>query len=431
MYPNLYYFFKDVFGVSWPLFKAINSFGFFMTLSFFAAAWALTSEFNRQQKAGLLTYTEEAVITGETPNVMAVLPIFLWAGIIGYKFAGFFTTAGAVDDLQGYLLSPQGNIIGGLLCGLAFAAWKWYDIKKLEMPAPEKKTVRVWPSERVTIMTVIAAVTGIIGAKIFDNLEHWQRFIQDPLGNLFSRNGFTFYGGLITATIAIISYLRSKKIPVVRVADAIAPALMLAYCVGRMGCQVAGDGDWGIINSAYLTKLDGTVVPSTAGTRDTAFAMYNDLYVDSIGQRAEHKAVKAFAGLPVWLFASSYSHNTNKAGIHTVYCKFDDYCTHLPLPVFPTPLYEVIMAGMLFVLLWVLRKRMKIPGRLAATYLFVNGFERLLIEQIRVNSKYNIFGFHPTQAEIIAALLMLAGIVLWWYAPRINPGNHAQPAVTS
>lgn len=420
MYPNLYYFFKDVFGVSWPFFKAINSFGLFMVLSFFAAAWALTKEFKRQQKSGVLSYTEETVITGERPTLIAVLPIFLWGGIIGYKFAGFFTTAGAVDDPQGYLLSPAGSIIGGLICGLAFAAWKWFEIEKQQQHTPEKKIVCVWPADRVGIMTVIAAVTGIIGAKIFDNLENWHRFIQDPWGNLFSRSGLTFYGGLITATIAIIVYLRNKKIPVIRVADAIAPALMLAYCVGRMGCQVAGDGDWGIINSAYLTKLDGTVVPSTPGTRDTAFAMYNNLYVDSIGQRAEHKAVKAFAGLPVWLFASSYSHNTNKAGIHTVYCKFDDYCTHLPLPVFPTPLYEVVMAGLLFALLWTLRKRIKIPGRLAAIYLFVNGFERLLIEQIRVNSKYNIFGFHPTQAEIIATLLMIAGIVLWWYAPKIK-----------
>jgi len=100
MYPNLYYFFKDVFGVSWPFFKAINSFGLFMVLSFFAAAWALTKEFKRQQKSGVLSYTEETVITGERPTLIAVLPIFLWGGIIGYKFAGFFTTAGAVDDLE-------------------------------------------------------------------------------------------------------------------------------------------------------------------------------------------------------------------------------------------------------------------------------------------------------------------------------------------
>jgi len=217
--------------------------------------------------------------------------------------------------------------------------------------------------------------------------------------------------------------MRSKKMPFIRVCDAAAPALMLAYCIGRMGCQVAGDGDWGIINSAYLSNLDGSINAATPGSLDTAIAMYNNLYVDSIGQRAEHKSVKAFEGLPVWAFASSYNHNINKVGIHTNFCKFDDYCTHLPLPVFPTPLYEVIMAGMLFTVLWALRKKMKVPGRLFAVYLFVNGCERLLIEQIRVNTKYNIFGFHPTQAEIIATLLMLAGIFMVVCTKNKKQGN--------
>jgi prolipoprotein diacylglyceryltransferase len=77
------------------------------------------------------------------------------------------------------------------------------------------------------------------------------------------------------------------------------------------------------------------------------------------------------------------------------------------------------MAFILFALLWALRKRIRIPGRLFAIYMVANGIERLLIEQIRVNTKYSIFGMHPTQAEIISSLLIAAGILLYWYAPKL------------
>ena len=56
-----------------------------------------------------------------------------------------------------------------------------------------------------------------------------------------------------------------------------------------------------------------------------------------------------------------------------------------------------------------IRKRIKTPGNLFAIYLILNGIERFFIEKIRVNSKYDIFGFHPTQAELISAGLVIAG----------------------
>jgi len=69
----------------------------------------------------------------------------------------------------------------------------------------------------------------------------------------------------------------------------------------------------------------------------------------------------------------------------------------------------------LFFLLWSLRKKFKIPGTLFAFYLFINGIERFFIEKIRVNTRYTIFGFHPTQAEIISTLLILGGAGLYFY----------------
>jgi prolipoprotein diacylglyceryltransferase len=80
--------------------------------------------------------------------------------------------------------------------------------------------------------------------------------------------------------------------------------------------------------------------------------------------------------------------------------------------VFPTPLYETLTCLVLFFILWSLRKRLKTPGNLFAIYLILNGIERFLIEHIRVNSKYDIWGLHPTQAELISSGLVIAGVAI-------------------
>jgi prolipoprotein diacylglyceryltransferase len=114
------------------------------------------------------------------------------------------------------------------------------------------------------------------------------------------------------------------------------------------------------------------------------------------------------------MFAFSYPHNVLGDGVKIPGCE-GQYCAHLPLPVYPTPFYETLMCLMLFGLLWALRHRLKIPGTMFAVYLIVNGLERFLIEKIRVNNKMDILGFHPTQAELIAACLSLCGVALYVY----------------
>ena len=59
------------------------------------------------------------------------------------------------------------------------------------------------------------------------------------------------------------------------------------------------------------------------------------------------------------------------------------------------------------------RKKIKAPGALFGLYLIFNGLERFMIEKIRVNTTYDIFGFHPTQAELISTMLMLIGAWMW------------------
>ncbi len=99
-----------------------------------------------------------------------------------------------------------------------------------------------------------------------------------------------------------------------------------------------------------------------------------------------------------------------------------EYCNQLPIPVFPTPIYETLMCTGLFFILWAIRKRLKTPGNLFAVYLILNGLERFLIEHIRVNSQYDIFGFHPTQAELISAGLVISGVAILWALNRRRSG---------
>lgn len=378
MYPNLYYAFRDLFGVEVPFLKVVNSFGFFVAISFLLAAWLLVKELRRREAIGLFTYTETSIVIGKPASFSDLLINFLLGFFLGFKIIGVLFVENALDDPQTFIFSKAGSWPAGLLLGLFFAGLKWYEKNKTKLEKPTERTIRIWPSDRVGDITIIAAVSGFIGAKIFDNLENWDRFIQDPVANLISPSGLTFYGGLIVATLALWYFFSKKGISFIKIADAAAPVLMFAYAFGRIGCQVAGDGDWGIISP---------------------FA-------------------KPFSWMPGWLWAYDYPHNVNREGISIPGCDWGDYCTHLPMTVYPTPLYEILVGMILFAFLWSIRKKVKLTGRLFAIYLMLNGIERFFIEKIRVNTKYDIFGFHPTQAELISTFLFMSGVILYIYAPK-------------
>lgn len=385
MYPNLYYVFKELFHIDLPALKVINTFGFFVAIAFLICAALIVKELKRRQALGIFTYEDKKVTIGEPATTTELVLNFILGFAMGYKILGVFVTKGALNNPQEFLFSSQGNFIAGIAVGAVFAFLKWQEKNKVKLDKPETRTIRIWPSDRVGDIIMIAAGGGFVGAKIFDNLENWNRFIQDPIGNLLSPSGLTYYGGLIVASLSLWYYFRKHNMRFIDVADALAPILMLSYGLGRIGCQVAGDGDWGIVN----TKP------------------------------------KPFSWIPDWFWCYDYAHNVNKEGVPLPNCTWDDYCTHLPQGVFPTPLYEIIVSVILFFFLWSVRKKITTPGKLFGLYLFVNGWERLLIEQIRVNTKYDIFGFHPTQAEIIATALIIGGALLFfkakdWIKPTTN-----------
>jgi len=379
MYPNLYYAVKDLFGIEINGLKLINSFGFFVAIAFISASAILSAELKRKEKEGLLIHEEEKIIVGAPASIQELLFNFLLGFIFGYKIIGAFVVPSALNDPQSFILSTNGSAPVGILTGIFFLILKWYEKNKVKLPKPEEKTFKIWPHDRVGDIVLYAAIFGFLGAKIFHNLENWGEFVKDPIGNLIAFSGLTFYGGLICATVAIIGFARKHKIGVIHLADAMAPTMMFAYAMGRIGCQVSGDGDWGIVNNNP----------------------------------------KPFSWMPDELWSSVYAHNVIGEGVPIKDC-VGPYCNQLPMPVYPTALYEVIACLILFGVLWFLRTRIHIAGRLAALYLMLNGIERFTIEKIRVNTKYVDLPFQPTQAELISSLLFLGGVFLWWKAGKLN-----------
>ncbi len=408
-------------------------FGFMVAISFLGCAWMLVQELQRKQAKGLLTYTETQMTVGEPAGLGELISNFVIGFLFGYKILGMFFIEKALADPQAFLFSSEGSLVGGLLLGGLLTFLKWQGKNKEKLAKPELRTYKIWPSDRVGDLVIIAFVAGFAGAKLFDNLENWDRFIEDPIGNLFSRSGLTFYGGLIVAAVVIYFYAKKHRFSFIHLCDAIAPGMMFAYGWGRMGCQIAGDGDWGILNSAYISDANGNLHAATPEQFNADLSHYHTLYSDHIASSGavQHAAVKAFAGLPDWMFAFTYRHNVNHEGIPLANCTWDDFCNYLPMPVFPTPIYEIIAGLLLSLFLWSIRKKINIAGRLFAIYLFVNGVERFFIEKIRVNTRYSIFGFHPTQAELISSFLIIAGILLYWYAPRLKENSTQKPQAVS
>ena len=163
-------------------------------------------------------------------------------------------------------------------------------------------------------VVIAAAIGGLLGARILFILEEWNNFIQAPFDLIFSGSGFSWYGGLVGGALAAGWVFNKHSVPLARAGDISAPALALAYGIGRIGCFLAGDATWGKV----------TDVP------------WGMAFPDAIAGWAD----------PV---------------------------TGVPYPpgvkVHPTQLYELVQSLFVFGLLRIFRKRHFPPGTLFALYL--------------------------------------------------------------
>jgi len=364
MYPTISHFIEDLFGIFIPL--PIQTFGFFVALAFLIASWTLSLEMKRKEEEGILRIIIKNKIVGLKATYWQLLSAAIIGFLIGFKLieAVFFYND-LVANPQEFILSSRGHFLGGILGAIISSYNKYQEYAKQALPEPKMIQEKIHPYEIVGNITMLAAVTGLFGAKIFHNLENIDAFLADPIGQLLSFSGLTFYGGLICGAAVVIWYGKKHNIHYTHIADAAAPGLMLAYGIGRLGCHFAGDGCWGEFNSCDIPEQ--------------------------------------ISFLPNWIWHYDYKNAVvgPPGGL-----------------VYPTAIYESIMAFLLFSFLWIIRKRITIPGMLFGIYLIVNGLERFIIEKIRVNTTYNIFGQEITQAEIISFLLIISGLSIVLYLKR-------------
>ncbi|MBZ5661162.1 MAG: prolipoprotein diacylglyceryl transferase [Acidobacteriia bacterium] len=194
----------------------------------------------------------------------------------------------------------------------------------------------------------ITGLAGLAGSRLYHLLESPAEFFADPWLQLFSTMGFAFFGAVIGGFLALWLLARRFRIPALLMLDVASPAAALGYGIGRIGCLLSGDGDYGIPTSLpWGMSFPNGIVPTTDR-------------------------------------------------------------------VHPTPIYEFLVAIIIFWILWKLGERglkMRAPnGMIFAAYLVLTGIARFLVEIIRINPR-SFYGLSNAQAASVVSVI--AGILLF------------------
>lgn len=207
------------------------------------------------------------------------------------------------------------------------------------------------PPELAWAIVAFGLVGGLLGARVHQALYHWPAFVADPLGFITRRSGLVWYGGLLGGVVATIWPIRRSHVPNASALDTAALGLAIGLAIGRLGCHLSGDGDWG--------------TPTT---------------------------------LP---WGVAYPHGTAA-------------WPHPPgISVHPAALYELAALAGIFVVLLYLRSRVAPAGALFAIYLLLASATRFLVEIVRTNAAV-LLGLTEAQWTSIG-LGAGAALWLWRY----------------
>jgi phosphatidylglycerol:prolipoprotein diacylglycerol transferase len=213
-------------------------------------------------------------------------------------------------------------------------------------------------------IVIAAAVAGLIGSRIYAILDDLPTYLADPKSMIFSGSGFVFYGGMIGGLIGAYLVSRWYRIGLGVTMDMCGPALAIGQAIGRIGCQLSGDGDWGL--------------PSTvpwAMSYPKAIVGWNS---DTVLKLDEH--------------------------YHLVSGYFPGVRVH------PAPIYETILYLGVFTILWSMRKTSHPAGRIMYWYLLLGGAARFIVEFWRINPR--VF-YMLSEAQLIAiAMMVIGGVAL-------------------
>jgi phosphatidylglycerol:prolipoprotein diacylglycerol transferase len=228
------------------------------------------------------------------------------------------------------------------------------------------------------------AIGSLVTASIFGTLIGGKLYfvfvITHDWHDLFNRAGFVFWGGFIGAVTACVIAIRRKHVSVARIADVAGIAMAAGYSVGRSGCWAIGDDYGKPYSGPFSVAFPQGAPPSTAGVMAQTFHIHP---------------------------AAGVSPNT-------------------VLSVYPTQLMEVVLAFVMFLVLWRLRDHRHETGWLFGVYCVLAGAERFIIEFFR--AKDDRFGFAAglSTAQLIALMIVGVGaFVMYRLTDRRPPAGRA------
>jgi phosphatidylglycerol:prolipoprotein diacylglycerol transferase len=228
-------------------------------------------------------------------------------------------------------------------------------------------------------LVVWAAIAGIACSRLYSVIDNFSSYMRDPWSIIFSGSGFVWYGGLIGGLLSSYFVSRYYKIDFLTAADMAGPALVVGQALGRIGCHLSGDGDWGM----------PTTLP------------WGAQYPNAIVGWNGNTVLK--------LDSSNHLVSGFYPGVH----------------VHPTPIYEAIAYSLIFLFLWSRRKESKVPGQLFFLYLMLAGATRFMVEFLRVNARV-FLGL--SEAQLIAIAMMVIGTGLYLFTARRAAADEDKPS---
>ena len=238
------------------------------------------------------------------------------------------------------------------------------------------------------LFIAIPCLAGIVGAKLYHVLESPADFFAHPWSELFSQFGFAWFGGLLAGFGAFVWLARREKIPLLTMMDAGSPAAALGYGIGRIGCFLSGDGDYGVPTTLpWGMSFPNGLVPTTERVHPTPiYELIAACAIAWILWRIGARQIAAEA-------KGSASPEESKARA----LSFRE----------PSAAKKSGERS---------RVKSRVPrGGVFAAYLVLTGVARFLVEFIRINPR-SFFGLTNAQAASLASIT--AGAVIWWSVRR-------------
>jgi phosphatidylglycerol:prolipoprotein diacylglycerol transferase len=144
-------------------------------------------------------------------------------------------------------------------------------------------------------MITVAGLTGIVGSKLYLMIDDPRAFFADPWQQLFNRYGFVWFGGFLGGFAAMLLLGRRAKLPLLEFLDACSPTASFGYAIGRIGCFLSGDGDYGKPTSLpWGMSFPNGVVPTLERVHPTP--IYEFLAWCAIGAFLWHMGTKTLKG---------------------------------------------------------------------------------------------------------------------------------------